>query len=65
MYNILVASSAFTLGVFMILSLLSSLVTLTHLKDVRNASHLYEEALKQNKLVCVCVCVCICVDAYV
>ena len=28
-------------------------VTLTHLKDARNAGHLYEEALKLNKLVSV------------
>ena len=61
---------SFSLAASYSLSLLSLPVTLTHLKDVRNASHLYEEALKQNKLVsmcacmhvymheCVCVCVC-------
>ena len=57
---------SFSLAASYSLSLLSLPVTLTHLKDVRNASHLYEEALKQNKLVSVCACmhactsVCVC-----
>ena len=42
-YNLLKSCNMFVSSLYV--------VTLTHLKDVRNAGHLYDEALKQNKLV--------------